>query len=265
MVLLKPVIKVATRPVAYLPAEFSADRCGIRIMAICRDPVRRHTGHRLGGSKARLGSGQVTVLAQYDIDQCAVTINRAIQISPLPANPDVRLIDVPAGTDSALAFAAQVLHQSRRKLRFPLSHRLVGEDEPAGQEHLCQISQAQLVTKSPEHHEGDHIARILRLVQGTGTALVELLAAPAAEPAVALRRPLGRSRTDLEPHAGQRISLHSPGTVIGCKKYQLAQLLTEPLCRPLGVAPAVYMVAATPGVHFLPLPPKRWNLEPTTS
>src|SRR5689334_23583935 len=37
----------------------------------------------------------------------------------------------------------------------------------------------------------DDIARILRLVQGTGTALVELLAAPAAEPAVALRRPLG--------------------------------------------------------------------------
>src|SRR5215469_475997 len=191
MVLLKPVIKVATRPVAYLPAEFSADRCGIRIMAICRDPVRRHTGHRLGGSKARLGSGQVTVLAQHDIDQCTVTINRAIQISPLPANPDVRLIDVPAGTDSALAFAAQVLRQSRRQLRFPLPHRLVGEDEPADQEHLCQISQAQLITKSPEHNEGDDIARILRLVQDTGTALVELLAAPTAEPAVALRRPLG--------------------------------------------------------------------------
>src|SRR5215469_12876909 len=208
MVLLKPVIEVATRPVAYLPAEFSADRSGIRIMAICRDPVRRHARHSLGGSKARLGSGQVTVLAQYDIDQCAVTINRAIQISPLPANPDVRLIDVPAGTDSALAFAAQVLRQSRRKLRFPLPHRLVGEDEPAGQEHLCQISQAQLVTKSPEHHEGDHIAR--RLVQGTGTALVELLAAPVAEPAVALRRRSRRSRNDLEPHAGQRISLHSP-------------------------------------------------------
>src|SRR5579859_6540568 len=191
MVLLKSVIEVATCPVTYLPAEFSADRSGIRIMAICRDPVRRHARHSLGGSKERLGSSQVTVLAQHNIDQCAVTINRAIQISPLPANPDVRLIDIPAGTDSALAFAAQVLRQSWRKLRFPPPHCLVGEDEPAGQKHLCQVSQAQLVAKSPQHHEGDDIAQILRLVQGTGTALVELLAAPAAEPAVALRRPLG--------------------------------------------------------------------------
>src|SRR5262249_13715384 len=112
MVLLKPVIEVATRPVAYLPAEFSSDRAGLRIMAICRAPARRHASQSLGGSKERLGSSQVTVLAHHDIDQCAVTINRAIQISPLPANPDVRLIDVPAGTDSALAFAAQVLRQS---------------------------------------------------------------------------------------------------------------------------------------------------------
>src|SRR5215469_6734558 len=66
MVPLKPVIEVATRPVAYLPAEFIADRSGIRIIAICRDPLRRHASHGLGGSKERLGSGQVTVLAQYD-------------------------------------------------------------------------------------------------------------------------------------------------------------------------------------------------------
>ena len=69
MVLLKSVIEVATCPVAYLPAGFSADRSGIRIMAICRDPVRRHASHSLGGSKERLGSGQVTVLTQHDIDQ----------------------------------------------------------------------------------------------------------------------------------------------------------------------------------------------------
>ncbi len=93
MVLLKSVVEVATRPVAYLPAEFSADRSGIRIVAICRDPVRRHARHRPGGSKERLGGGQATVLAQHDIDQSAITIDRTIQISPLPTNPDIRLID----------------------------------------------------------------------------------------------------------------------------------------------------------------------------
>jgi hypothetical protein len=62
----------------HLPAEFSSDRFGIGIMAICRDAVRRHTSHCRGGSKESLRSGQVTVLAQHDIDQCAVTIYRAI-------------------------------------------------------------------------------------------------------------------------------------------------------------------------------------------
>jgi hypothetical protein len=45
MVLLKSVIEVATCPVAYLPAEFSADRSRICIMAIFRDPVR-HEGNQ---------------------------------------------------------------------------------------------------------------------------------------------------------------------------------------------------------------------------
>src|SRR5215475_3006125 len=111
MVLLKSVVEVATCPVAHLPAEFSSDGSGIRIMATCRDAVRRHARYRPGGAKERLGSGHVTVLIQHDIDQSAVTIDRAIQIPPLPANPNIRFINIPAGTNSAFAFAAQVLRQ----------------------------------------------------------------------------------------------------------------------------------------------------------
>ena len=146
-------------------------------MAICGDPIRRYAGHRLGRSKECLGGSKVTVLAQHDVDQGAVAIDRAIQIPPSATHPDIRLINVPAGAHPAFASPTQVLGQCRRELGLPIPHRLVAEDEPAGQEHLRQIPQAQLVAQPPEHHEGDDITRILRPVEHAGAALVELLAA----------------------------------------------------------------------------------------
>jgi hypothetical protein len=86
----------------------------------------------------------------------------------------------------ALAHAAQVLRQRRRELAFPLADGLVDEHETTDEEHLGQIAQAEPVAQSPEHHEGDDVARILRPVQEPGAALVALLAAgPAAKPAIA--------------------------------------------------------------------------------
>src|ERR1700735_5102871 len=73
----------------------------------------------------------------------------------------------------------------------PIAHRFIAEGEPAGQEHLGQISQVQFVTQPPEHHECDDIAQILHTVEHTGAALVELFAAVRApEPTIALRSPL---------------------------------------------------------------------------
>jgi hypothetical protein len=120
MVLLKSVVEIATRPMSHLPAEPGLDRSGISVMAVCRDPVRRDAGHRLGRSKECLGGSQVAVLAQHDIDQGAVTIDRPIQIPPLAAHSDVRFIDIPAATDPAFALAPEVLRQSRCQLRLPL-------------------------------------------------------------------------------------------------------------------------------------------------
>jgi hypothetical protein len=70
-------------------------------------------------------------------------------------------------------FAAQVLGQSRCELGFTLPHCLVGKDKAAGQEHLRQVSQAQLVPQAPENHEGYDIAWVLCFVQYVCTALVE--------------------------------------------------------------------------------------------
>jgi len=56
-----------------------------------------------------------------------------------------RLIDVPAPAGFAGAPLAQPLGEQRRQPGFPVPHRLVGEHEAPDQEHLGQITQAQLV------------------------------------------------------------------------------------------------------------------------
>jgi hypothetical protein len=101
------------------------------------------------------------------------------------------LIDVPASADSAFASPTEVLCQCRRELGLPIPHGLVAENEASDQEHLGQITQAELVAQPPEHHESNDIARVLGSVQQAGAALVELLATlAAAESAIALRRAL---------------------------------------------------------------------------
>jgi hypothetical protein len=132
------------------------------------------------------------VLAQHDVDQGAITIDRAVEIFSTAVRPDVRLVDVPAPPNFALSSLSEILAQCRRELGFPVANRLVAEHEAADQEHLGQIPQAQFVAQSPEHHEGDDVTRVLRPVQQAGATLVELLrAAQSAEPAIALRRALG--------------------------------------------------------------------------
>ena len=191
MVLLKSVVEVATHPVPHMFTKLGTDGSGIGIMAVGGDPIRRDTSNRLGRSEECLGGCEVAVLAEHDVHQSAIAINRAIEISPLATHPDVRLVNIPTAAHSAFASPTQVLRQCRRQLGLPVAHGLVAEDEPAGQEHLGQIPQAQLVAQPPQHHEGDDIAWILRTVEHTDAALVELLAAIAApEPAIALRRPL---------------------------------------------------------------------------
>ena len=191
----------------HLFAELGSDRSGIGIMAISGDPIWSDAGHRLGRSKECPGSSKVTMLAQPDVNQGAVAIDRPIQITPSAPHPNICLVDVPAGANPAFASPAQVLGKRWRQLGLPIAHRFIAEGEPAGQEHLGQIPQAQLVTQPPEPHEFGDIARILHTVKQADAALVELLAAvPAPVPAVALRcplRPLADSRrsTYRAPHS----------------------------------------------------------------
>src|ERR1700721_2673186 len=145
MVLLKSVVEVSARPMPHLCAELGADGAWISVMPIGCGPIWSDAGHRLGRSKEWPGSSKVTMLAQPDVNQSAVAIDRAIQIPPSAPHPDIRLINVPAGANPAFASPTQVLGKRWRQLGLPIAHRFVAEDESASQEHLGEIPQAQLV------------------------------------------------------------------------------------------------------------------------
>ena len=107
------------------------------------------------------------MLAEHDIDQRAITVDRAIKVLPITVYPDIRLVDIPATANFALSASPKFLCQSGRQFRFPIADRLVGEYDATDQEHLGEISQTEFGAEPPEHHESNHVARILRPVSAS--------------------------------------------------------------------------------------------------
>src|SRR3954469_13925968 len=92
VILLQPVVQVATGPVPHSLAEFGADRPGVAVVAVRRDPVRRDAGDRLGGAEERLRGCHIAVLAEQHVDQVPVPVDGAIEIAPAPVHLQVCLI-----------------------------------------------------------------------------------------------------------------------------------------------------------------------------
>ena len=58
---------------------------------VSRDLVRRRSGDRHGGAEERLSGFLIAGLAQVDVNQIAVAVDRPVQVLPLARNFDVRL------------------------------------------------------------------------------------------------------------------------------------------------------------------------------
>src|SRR3954464_14286957 len=121
----------------------------------------------------------------------------------------------------------------------------MAEHDAAHGEHLGQIAQAQLVAQVPEHHEGDDVGRILRPVQQSVGALIELFATgAAAEPAVALGGALRSLRHGFRaafytPHSCRPAVRGEPYTQPSPRRPRvMARALTKPL-KKQGRAPRV--------------------------
>src|SRR5215218_10127623 len=73
-------------------AQRGADRSGVTIVAVGRDPIRCHPSHHFGGAEERLGRCHVPVLAKQHVDQGPVPVDGAIQKAPAPVHFQVCLI-----------------------------------------------------------------------------------------------------------------------------------------------------------------------------
>src|SRR4051812_43603948 len=192
VILLQPVVQIPTASVPHSLAQLGADRPGVAVMAIRRDPVRGYAGHHLAGAEERLSGCHIAVFTEQHVDQVPVPVDGTIEITPASMHLHIRFIDMPTAAHLTAPAPPQLLGQGGGELGFPVPDGLIAEHDAAHSEHLGQIPQGQFVAQAPEHHEGDDIGGILGPVQHTAAALVELLAArTAAEPAVALGGALG--------------------------------------------------------------------------
>jgi hypothetical protein len=117
-------------------ARHRSDRAGITVVPIRGDPVGCDTGDHLRRLEKSLRGGHIAVLAEHHVDQRARAIDGPIEITPVPLDLDVGLVNVPASARFAASASPQAVSQRRRELGFPVANRLVAEHDAADQEHL---------------------------------------------------------------------------------------------------------------------------------
>ena len=181
MILLKSIVQISTCPMPHMAAELCPDCSGIGIVAVRSDPIRVTPVTAFADRKKALAAAR---------SRCSLSItstkapSRSIARYRYRQRPRTEYMSRRCTSFGRLClFVADADPRPvRRELGFPIANRLIAEHEAADQEHLGQIPQTQFVAQPPEHHERDHVARILRPVQQTGAALVQLLRAPSPIP-----------------------------------------------------------------------------------
>jgi hypothetical protein len=91
MILLKSVIEIL---VVAMPQTLARDRPWIAVAPIPGHPIGRNTGDHLGRLEERLRGGHVAMLAEHHVEPAGAT-NGAIEITPLPVDLDVGLVNIP--------------------------------------------------------------------------------------------------------------------------------------------------------------------------
>jgi len=94
--------------------------------------------------------------------------------------PHIGLVGVPLFARFTPSLGAQPLCQQRGEARLPLADGLVREGEAARQEHLGEVTQAELVAETPEDNEQRDVGRNLQVVERRARALIESATAETA-------------------------------------------------------------------------------------
>ena len=96
VILFQHVVFVLAGAVVDVRAEFLGDGLRVAGMTVGGDLLGLDLGDRPGGAEECLGRGHISGLAEIDVDQGAVAIDRPVEIAPCAGDLDVRFIDVPA-------------------------------------------------------------------------------------------------------------------------------------------------------------------------
>ena len=136
------------------------------------DLCRRRVDHRLCAAEESLGRIHVAGGAEHRVHEFAVAVNGPVQITPLAFNLYVRLVYVPAATDSPLPFAAHMLSQQRSEPFLPFPHGFVRELESSQQKHLGDVAEAQLVPQSAQNDLEDDVCWQLKEVEWGARSLI---------------------------------------------------------------------------------------------
>src|SRR3954453_7531569 len=147
VILLDPVIEPAPTPVPGEKPQLAlllhlAQRAGIALEAV-GDDLARVAGVLPAESllEEALGCLPVPRGAEQEVNRLAGAVDRPVQVAPLPADPDVRLIDVPLPA-ARTQVAAHPLLELRGEALDPAVHgRGIHRDAPIG-EHGLEIAVA---------------------------------------------------------------------------------------------------------------------------
>ncbi len=95
VILLQSIVEGAVGPVEHVTAQGLADGTRVGVMPIGRHPFWGVTNHLDGLLEKALSSFHISLLTQQRVNQVAIPIDGAIQITPFPFDVDVGLINVP--------------------------------------------------------------------------------------------------------------------------------------------------------------------------
>jgi hypothetical protein len=110
---------------------------------------------RQGLAEQALGSLQVTVIAEEELNRVANAVDGAVQIRPATADLDVGFVDMALSGDPTLS-TVEALEQQRREMHDPAVDRRMVEADATPRRHLFQVAQAEIVSQVPANGQEDH-------------------------------------------------------------------------------------------------------------
>jgi hypothetical protein len=122
-----------------------------------RDLDRDRASAQRPGEEAP-GRGQIAPGRQQDVDDLAMLVDRTVEISPPPGNPDAGLIDEPPVAWSVPTGPRRLDELLREPLHPPVNGDVINGDAALGQQ-LFNVAEGQAVPQVPPDRHRDHLRR----------------------------------------------------------------------------------------------------------